>query len=66
METAQIILMRDRLTDVVQAIQLSRATFNKIQNLFWAFAYNTLGIQLLPVFCCQFQALFSAQLLPVR
>ena len=45
METAQIILMRDRLTDVVEAIQLSRATFNKIrQNLFWAFAYNTLGI----------------------
>ncbi len=47
METAEIILMRDRLTDVVEAIQLSRATFNKIrQNLFWAFAYNTLGIPL--------------------
>lgn len=45
METAQIILMRDRLTDVGEAIQLSQATFNKIrQNLFWAFAYNTLGI----------------------
>ncbi len=45
METAQIVLMRDRLTDVVEAIQLSRATFNKIcQNLFWAFAYNLLGI----------------------
>lgn len=45
METAEIVLMRDRLTDVVEAIQLSRATFNKIrQNLFWAFAYNTLGI----------------------
>jgi len=44
-ESAQIVLMRDRLTDVVEAIQLSRATFNKIrQNLFWAFAYNTLGI----------------------
>jgi len=47
METAEIILMRDCLTDVVEAIQLSRATFNKIrQNLFWAFAYNTLGIPL--------------------
>ncbi|MDX2241753.1 MAG: heavy metal translocating P-type ATPase [Leptolyngbyaceae cyanobacterium bins.302] len=46
-ETAGIILMRDRLTDVVQAIRLSRATFNKIrQNLFWAFAYNVLGIPL--------------------
>jgi len=57
METAQIVLMRDRLSDVVEAIQLSRATFNKIrQNLFWAFAYNTLGIPvaagvLLPSFC---------------
>ncbi|WP_341525107.1 heavy metal translocating P-type ATPase [Nostoc sp. UHCC 0302] len=47
METAEIILMRDRLTDVVESIQLSRATFNKIrQNLFWAFAYNTIGIPL--------------------
>jgi Cu2+-exporting ATPase len=47
METAQIVLMGDRLSDVVQAISLSRATFNKIrQNLFWAFAYNTIGIPL--------------------
>ncbi|MEH1931062.1 heavy metal translocating P-type ATPase [Nostoc sp.] len=47
METAEIILMRDRLNDVVESIQLSRATFNKIrQNLFWAFAYNTIGIPL--------------------
>lgn len=47
METAQIVLMRDQLQDVVQAIALSRATFNKIrQNLFWAFAYNILGIPL--------------------
>jgi Cu2+-exporting ATPase len=46
-ETAGIILMRDRLADVVQAIRLSRTTFNKIrQNLFWAFAYNILGIPL--------------------
>ncbi|PPS45618.1 cation-translocating P-type ATPase [Chroococcidiopsis sp. TS-821] len=45
METAEIVLMRDRLQDVVVAIELSRATFHKIrQNLFWAFAYNTLGI----------------------
>ncbi|UBF25738.1 heavy metal translocating P-type ATPase [Kovacikia minuta CCNUW1] len=46
-ETAEIILMRDRLSDVVEAIRLSRAIFNKIrQNLFWAFAYNILGIPL--------------------
>lgn len=44
-ESAQIILMRDAVTDIVESIQLSRATFNKIrQNLFWALAYNTLGI----------------------
>lgn len=47
METAEIVLMRDRLNDVVESIRLSRATFNKIrQNLFWAFAYNTIGIPL--------------------
>jgi Cu2+-exporting ATPase len=47
METSEIILMRDCLSDVVQSITLSRATFNKIrQNLFWAFAYNTIGIPL--------------------
>lgn len=44
-ETAEIILMRDRLQDVVESIRLSRATLAKIrQNLFWAFAYNLLGI----------------------
>jgi len=45
METAGIVLMGGKLTDVVEAIHLSRATFNKIrQNLFWAFAYNICGI----------------------
>ena len=45
METADIVLMRTQLTDVVVAIELSKATFNKIrQNLFWAFAYNVCGI----------------------
>ncbi|MBD1827249.1 heavy metal translocating P-type ATPase [Microcoleus vaginatus GB1-A2] len=44
-ETAQIVLMRNALMDVVESIELGRATFNKIrQNLFWAFGYNTLGI----------------------
>ena len=46
-ETAGIVLMRDRLTDVVEALHLSRATFNKIrQNLAWAFTYNLIGIPL--------------------
>ncbi len=45
METADIVLMRHDISDIVPAIQLSRATFRKIrQNLFWAFAYNTLAI----------------------
>jgi Cu2+-exporting ATPase len=47
METAEIVLIGDRLQDVVTSIKLSRATFNTIrQNLFWAFAYNTIGIPL--------------------
>ncbi|MGA1283567.1 MAG: heavy metal translocating P-type ATPase [Prochlorothrix sp.] len=44
-ETAQIVLMGDRLGQVPQALTLGKATLAKIrQNLFWAFAYNTLGI----------------------
>jgi Cu2+-exporting ATPase len=44
-ETAQIVLMRSDLTDIVAAIRLSRATFNKIrQNIGWAFGYNVIGI----------------------
>ncbi len=44
-ETAGIVLMRGRLLDVVESIQLSLATFNKIrQNLFWALGYNTFAI----------------------
>lgn len=45
METGQVVLMKNDLRDVVTAIDLSTYTFRKIkQNLFWAFAYNTLGI----------------------
>lgn len=44
-ESAQIILMRNAVMDIVTSIKLSRAIFNKIrQNLFWALAYNILGI----------------------
>ncbi|KAB3530873.1 heavy metal translocating P-type ATPase [Alkaliphilus serpentinus] len=47
MESADIVLMKSDLMDVVTAIQLSRATIKNIkQNLFWAFAYNTAGIPL--------------------
>lgn len=45
MESAKIVLMRNDITDVARAIELSHATIRNIkQNLFWAFAYNTLGI----------------------
>jgi P-type Cu2+ transporter len=44
-EVADIILMRDRLADVLCAIELSQATITKIrQNLFWAVIYNSIGI----------------------
>ncbi len=41
-ETGGIILIKNNLEDVARAIELSKRTYNKIiQNLFWAFAYNT-------------------------
>lgn len=45
MEAADITLMRGDLNGVADAILMSRKTIRNIkQNLFWAFAYNTLGI----------------------
>ena len=44
-ESADVVLMHSDLQDVVKAIKLSHATIRNIkENLFWAFAYNTLGI----------------------
>ena len=44
-ESADIVLMHSDLLDVPTAIDLSRRTIRNIkQNLFWAFAYNTIGI----------------------
>ena len=44
-EAADITLSRNDLADVVTAIDLARATMRSIkQNLFWAFAYNVIGI----------------------
>ena len=44
-ESADIILMRNDLTAVLTAIDLSHAALRNIkQNLFWAFAYNLVGI----------------------
>ncbi|RUO61896.1 heavy metal translocating P-type ATPase [Pseudidiomarina insulisalsae] len=44
-ETADIALMRADLNSLVQAIRMSELTLKNIrQNLFWAFAYNIIGI----------------------
>ncbi|MEJ5327957.1 MAG: heavy metal translocating P-type ATPase [Candidatus Bathyarchaeia archaeon] len=44
-EAGDIVLVRGNLSDVVKAVKLSRATFQKIkQNLFWAFFYNMIMI----------------------
>lgn len=46
-ESADIILMKNDLMDLVSAIKLSKAVIRNIkQNLFWAFFYNALGIPL--------------------
>jgi len=46
-ESGDLVLAKGSLNGVVQAINLSKATFKKIkQNLFWAFAYNTIAIPL--------------------
>ncbi len=44
-ESADMVLMRSDLADVVAGIRLSSATIRNVkQNLFWAFGYNTIGI----------------------
>ncbi len=45
MESGDVVLMREDLTGVLTALALSRAVMRNIrQNLFWAFAFNTVGI----------------------
>jgi Cu2+-exporting ATPase len=46
-DAADVVLMKSRISDVVAAIRLSRATLRNIhENLFWAFFYNIIGIPL--------------------
>ena len=46
-DAADVVLMKSRLSDVLAAIRLSRATLRNIhENLFWAFIYNIIGIPL--------------------
>ena len=45
LDAAELVLMKNSLTDVAAAIRLSRQTLRNIhENLFWAFFYNTIGI----------------------
>jgi len=66
MESADITLISGDLTGVVIAIALSRATVRNIkQNLFWAFAYNTILIPvaagvLFPFFGLLLNPIFAA------
>lgn len=45
LESAEVVLMHDSLMDVDRALRISQATLKTIrENLFWAFAYNAVGI----------------------
>ncbi len=65
-ESADIVLMKDSLTDVVNAIRLGRKTLKNIhENLFWAFIYNTIGIPiaagvLIPLFNIRLNPMIAA------
>lgn len=45
LESGDVVLMREDLKSLLTALSLSRAVMTNIrQNLFWAFAFNTIGI----------------------
>ena len=47
MESADIVLMKKNLNDVITTMELSHAVIKNIkENLFWAFIYNSIGIPL--------------------
>lgn len=65
-DCADIILMKNDLNDVINAINLSKKTVRNIkQNLFWAFFYNIIGIPLAaglyyPFFNIKLNPMFAA------
>ena len=65
-DSADVVLMHSRLSDVPAALRLGRATLRKIRtNLFWAFFYNAIGIPLaagafIPLFGWQLNPMFGA------
>ncbi len=62
-ESADIVLIKNNLLDVVTAIDLSKAVIRNIKiNLFWAFFYNTIGI---PIAAGVFYLSFGLKLNPM-
>ena len=62
-DSADVVLMKSRLSDVPAALRLSRATLRNIrENLFWAFIYNIIGI---PLAAGAFIRLFGWELDPM-
>ena len=65
-DAADVVLMKSKLRDVPAAIRLSRATRkNILENLFWAFIYNIIGIPLAagvwyPIFGWELNPMFGA------
>ena len=65
-DAADVVLMKSRLSDVLAAIRMSRATLRNIhENLFWAFFYNIIGIPLAagvwyPLFGWKLNPMFGA------
>jgi Cu+-exporting ATPase len=66
MESADIVLAKNDLTDIAKAYKLSKAAMRNIkQNLFWAFFYNIIGIPvaagiLYPLFAIKLSPMFAA------
>ena len=65
-ESADVILIKNNILDIVSAIKLSKATIKTIkENLFWAFFYNVIGIPLAagllyPTFGLKLSPMFGA------
>ncbi len=65
-DSADVVIMRNRLSDLVFAIRLSKAVIKNIyENLFWAFGYNVIGIPLaagalIPILGIRLNPMFGA------
>ena len=65
-DSADVVIVKSRLSDVVSAIKLSRSVIKNIyENLFWAFGYNVIGIPLaagmfIPLLGWELEPMFGA------